>query len=86
MEPRTILRAAALAVLGAALLVTAVAVHRQPEASALVTRVVPERKGDVSAELAHCRSLGLAAADDPECKRVWSGARERFFGTGDGER
>ncbi|MGK9235751.1 putative entry exclusion protein TrbK-alt [Inquilinus limosus] len=86
MEPRTIFRAAALAVLGAALLATAVAVHRESEAPALVSRVAPERMDDASTELVRCRSLGLAAADDPGCKAAWARARDRFLGTDSGER
>ena len=86
MEPRTILRAAALAMLGAVLLATAVAVHREPETPAPVSRVAPERKDNVSSELTRCRSLGLAAADDAGCRATWARTRERFLGTGEGER
>ncbi|MGK9166684.1 putative entry exclusion protein TrbK-alt [Inquilinus limosus] len=86
MEPRTIFRAAALALLGAALLATAIAAHREAEAPVPVSRVVPERTDDVSAELARCRSLDLAAADDPGCRAAWAKVRERFLGTGGGER
>lgn len=86
MGPAKVLRGAALTVLAAALLATAIALHREPEAPAPVTRVAPERKDDVSAELARCRSLGLTAADDPDCKAAWARVRDRFLGTGGGER
>ncbi|MFE0757010.1 putative entry exclusion protein TrbK-alt [Inquilinus sp. NPDC058860] len=86
MEPGKVLRGAALAVLGAALLATAVAVHREPKAPAPVPRLVSERRDEMSAELARCRSLGLAAAEDPDCKAAGARARDRFLGAGEGER
>jgi conjugative transfer region protein TrbK len=30
-------------------------------------------------ELAHCRAIGLAAADDADCKAAWAENRRRFF-------
>jgi conjugative transfer region protein TrbK len=86
MEPRTILRAAALVVLGAALLATAVAVRHESEMPAPVSRVVPERQDALSSELARCRTLGLAAADDAGCQAAFAKARERFLGMDGGER
>lgn len=34
-----------------------------------------------SNELARCRDLGLAAAEDPTCKEAWAEHRRRFFQT-----
>ncbi|RST86618.1 hypothetical protein EJC49_10105 [Aquibium carbonis] len=34
-----------------------------------------------NAELVHCRDLGMAAADDAACKKVWAEHRRRFFQT-----
>ena len=31
-------------------------------------------------ELARCRAIGLAAADDADCKAAWAENRRRFFG------
>jgi conjugative transfer region protein TrbK len=36
----------------------------------------PERS-----ELARCRDLGVAAADDAACKKAWAESRRRFLGT-----
>ncbi|MDX8457880.1 putative entry exclusion protein TrbK-alt [Mesorhizobium humile] len=33
------------------------------------------------AELARCRSIGMAAASDPDCRTAWAQNRRRFFGT-----
>ena len=33
------------------------------------------------AELARCRSIGVAAASDPVCRKAWAENRRRFFGT-----
>jgi conjugative transfer region protein TrbK len=32
-------------------------------------------------ELARCRAIGLAAADDADCKAAWAENRRRFFGS-----
>jgi conjugative transfer region protein TrbK len=32
-------------------------------------------------ELARCRAIGLAAADDANCKAAWAENRRRFFGS-----
>ena len=37
-------------------------------------------------ELARCRDLGIAAADDPACKKAWAENRRRFLGTREPER
>jgi len=86
MEPRTILRAAALGALGAALLATAIALQREPEMPAPLLRILPERQDALSSELARCRMLGLTAADDAGCQAAFARDRERFLGTDDGER
>lgn len=86
MEPRTILRAAALTALAAALLATAIALHREPEMPAPLLRILPERQDALAAELARCRMLGFAAADDAGCQAAFAKARERFLGTGEGGR
>lgn len=31
-------------------------------------------------ELARCRDLGLAAADNPDCRKAWAESRRRFLG------
>jgi conjugative transfer region protein TrbK len=36
----------------------------------------------LSHELARCRAIGLAAADDSNCKAAWAENRRRFFGSG----
>ena len=35
----------------------------------------------LSHELARCRAIGLAAADDSNCKAAWAENRRRFFGS-----
>ena len=32
-------------------------------------------------ELARCRAIGLAAADDADCEAAWAENRRRFFGS-----
>jgi conjugative transfer region protein TrbK len=86
MEPRTILRAASFTALAAALLATAIVLQREPEMPAPILRILPERQDALAAELARCRALGLAAADDAACQAAFARARERFLGTGDGGR
>ncbi len=86
MEPRTILRAAALTALAATLLATAIVLQREPEMPAPTLRILPERQDALAVELARCRALGLAAADDAGCQAAFARARERFLGTGDGGR
>lgn len=39
-----------------------------------------------SNELVRCRDLGMAAARDAACKRVWAENRRRFFGTRESQR
>lgn len=86
MEPRTILRAAALTALGAALLATAITLQREPEMPAPLLHILPERHDTQSSELTRCRTLGLAAADDAGCQAAFAKDRERFLGAGRGER
>lgn len=31
-------------------------------------------------ELARCRDMGVAALDDPACKKAWAESRRRFLG------
>lgn len=35
--------------------------------------------------LARCRDKGVAALDDPSCRKAWDEARRRFFRTGNSE-
>ncbi|MGK6317767.1 putative entry exclusion protein TrbK-alt [Neorhizobium sp. DT-125] len=35
--------------------------------------------------LARCRDMGVAALDDPTCRKVWDETRRRFFGAGNPE-
>ncbi|TRC98433.1 conjugal transfer protein TrbK [Mesorhizobium sp. WSM4303] len=32
-------------------------------------------------EVARCRNIGMAAANDPTCREAWAENRRRFFGT-----
>jgi conjugative transfer region protein TrbK len=79
MDPKTLSRTVAILLLAATLLACAVEVahlRRTSESPA----PSPEVKADpLAAELARCKALGTAAANDMACKAAWSKNRERFF-------
>ena len=70
-----------LGLLAIALLVTlaAIRVHRG-ESFTPSAPPAPSLSADpVARELARCRAIGLAAADDANCKAAWAENRHRFF-------
>ncbi|MGF6227849.1 conjugative transfer region protein TrbK [Inquilinus ginsengisoli] len=84
MEPIKLVRLATLALLGAGFLATALVVRREPETP--VIRILSQHQNDLSAELARCRSLGLAGPEDPVCRDTWDQVRDRFLGKVEEER
>ena len=80
MDPKIIARAAAVILLAGAVLACAVEVARLDPTPCLSAM---DRNIDrLAAELARCKALGAAAANDDACKRAWAKNRERFFAPG----
>jgi conjugative transfer region protein TrbK len=82
MNPKVIVRVAAVVVLAGAMLACAIDVarlHRNPEPPA---STAGETSDPSAAELARCKSLGAKASKDPDCKAAWAKSRERFFTPG----
>lgn len=84
MNPKIVVRTAALAFVVAALAVTVIELGRRSD------RVVGEGRGSSAtrlssdrfeAELARCRDLGEAGARDAACLDVWGESRRHFLGS-----
>ena len=73
----------ALGLLAIALLVilAAIRVHRGEGLTPLAPPAPSLSSDPLARELARCRAIGLAAADDAECKAAWAENRRRFFGS-----
>jgi conjugative transfer region protein TrbK len=80
MEIGTIARGVAYVALAGALLAAAVALNNRqyptPETS---TNELSPAASALDAELARCKAIGAAAANDAVCKAVWEANRERFL-------
>jgi conjugative transfer region protein TrbK len=78
MDPKIVARAAAIILLGVAVLAGALELARQgrtPDSSLPAAH----DNMDLADELARCRALGAEAAHDPACKGVWAQNRARFL-------
>ena len=74
-------RAFGLVVIVSALVLAAIRVHRG-ESFVPSAPPAPSLSSDpLARELARCRAIGLAAADDLGCKATWAENRRRFFGS-----
>lgn len=71
-------RLAAIAILAVAAVAAAVVAGRLAPAGpqGAATSITPP----LSAELARCRTLGIAAQDDAACRDAWRASRRQFLG------
>ena len=78
MDPKIVTRAAAIILLGVAVLAGALELARQGRT---LNSSLPAAHDnlDLADELARCRALGAEAAHDPACKGVWAQNRARFL-------
>jgi len=78
MDPKIVARAAAIILLGVAVLAGALELARQGRT---LNSSLPAAHDnlDLADELARCRALGAEAAHDPACKGVWAQNRARFL-------
>ena len=78
MDPKIIARAAAVILLGGAVLACALELAWQGRT---LNSSLPAAHDnlDLADELARCRALGAEAAHDPACKGVWAQNRARFL-------
>ena len=77
MDPKIVARAAAIILLGVAVLAGALELARQGRT--LNSSLPAADNLDLADELARCRALGAEAAHDPACKGVWAQNRARFL-------
>src|SRR5215813_4157924 len=78
MDPKIVARAAAIILLGVAVLAGALELARQDRT---LNSSLPAAHDnlDLADELARCRALGAEAAHDAACKGVWAQNRARFL-------
>lgn len=74
-------RAVAVVLLGLAVLM--VVIHGGGERPEFITSIDPAtiETTPLQTELARCKDLGMAAADDARCKAAWAESRARFLRT-----
>jgi conjugative transfer region protein TrbK len=81
LETRAFGRALGLIAVVMALVLAVLRVHRG-ESFTPSAPPAPSLSADpLGRELARCRAIGLAAADDADCKAAWAENRRRFFGS-----
>jgi conjugative transfer region protein TrbK len=78
MDPKIVARAAAIILLGVAVLVGVLELARQGRTLNSSLPAAHDNM-DLADELARCRALGAEAAHDPACKGVWAQNRARFL-------
>src|SRR5215831_12205602 len=76
MDPKIVARAAAIILLGVAVLAGALELARQGRT---LNSSLPAAHDNLVDELARCRTLGAEAAHDAACKGVWAQNRARFL-------
>jgi conjugative transfer region protein TrbK len=74
-------RALGLVAIVAALTLAAIRVHRGESVTPLLPPAPSLSSDPLARELARCRTIGLAAADDLGCEAAWAENRRRFFGS-----
>ena len=74
-------RALGLVAIVGALALAAIRVHRGESFSPSAPPAPSLSADPLVRELARCRAIGLAAADDLGCKAAWAENRRRFFGS-----
>ena len=79
MDPKIIARAAAVILLGGAVLACALELARQDRTLESSTPAAQDKMDPLAGELARCKALGVEAAHDAACKAVWVQNRARFL-------
>lgn len=81
LEIRAFSRALGLVATALLIILAALRVHRG-ESFTPSAPPAPSLSADpLGRELARCQAIGLAAADDANCKAAWAENRRRFFGS-----
>jgi conjugative transfer region protein TrbK len=82
MEPKIIARAAAVILLGGAVLACAVELAQRIHISESSLPATDDRMDPLAHELARCKALGAEAPHDAACKAAWAQNRARFLAPG----
>jgi len=82
MDPKIIARAAAVILLGGAVLACALELAWQGRTLEPSTPTAHDNMDPLANELARCKALGAEAAHDAACKAVWAQNRARFLAPG----
>jgi conjugative transfer region protein TrbK len=72
-------RAAGFTLVAATIIAAAVHFAHQDRRSAAPAVIIPWSPDPLARELAHCQTIGMAAADDAACGAAWAENRRRFF-------
>jgi conjugative transfer region protein TrbK len=79
MDPKIIARAAAVILLGGAVLACALELARQDRTLESSLPAADDKMDRLVGELARCKALGAEAAHDAACKAAWAQHRARFL-------
>jgi conjugative transfer region protein TrbK len=82
MDPKTVVRAAAVVSLAGTVLACAIDVARFHRTSEHAAELKQDGDDPLRAELARCKALKADAANDSGCKAAWATSRERFLAPG----
>lgn len=83
MVAKTLVRLVLVALAGASVVAAVAVTGRMVEDPARPTETPAGAVGDpLARELARCKRLRLAEADDAACRAVWAKNQDRFFGSG----
>ncbi|MBK5958422.1 hypothetical protein CCR97_09400 [Rhodoplanes elegans] len=83
MVAKTLVRLVLVALAGASVVAAVAVTSRMAEDPARAPEVPAGPAGDpLARELARCKRLRLAEADDAACRAVWTKNQDRFFGAG----
>lgn len=81
MDGKTLARLGAIVFVAVAITATAIEMTRKEEApSTEPVRLIEPSRNPLREAQRRCQQLGQAAANDPECMRVWAETRDRFLG------
>jgi conjugative transfer region protein TrbK len=82
MDPKIIARAAAVILLGGAVLACTLELARQDRTLESSMPAADDNMDLLANELARCKALGAEAAHDAACKAAWAQNRARFLAPG----